>query len=105
MLKSKIVKRSEILDTILHEIAHALVGHKEAHGPVWVAKAKEIGCSGCPTHSMRFHPATLRPRKRKDMPKKTEDIPASEYEDEDLSELRRFMREFPEEFEDDDYDY
>jgi predicted SprT family Zn-dependent metalloprotease len=35
-----------ILDTILHEIAHALVGRGHGHGPVWRAKAREIGCSG-----------------------------------------------------------
>lgn len=35
-----------VLDTILHEIAHALAGHAAGHGPVWVAKAREIGCCG-----------------------------------------------------------
>ena len=30
-------------DTILHEIAHALVGPRHGHGPVWRAKAREIG--------------------------------------------------------------
>lgn len=33
----------EVQDTILHEIAHALVDSKEHHGPVWKAKAREIG--------------------------------------------------------------
>jgi hypothetical protein len=32
-----------LLNVILHEIAHALVGIKENHGPVWKAKALEIG--------------------------------------------------------------
>jgi predicted SprT family Zn-dependent metalloprotease len=36
----------EIRDTILHEIAHALVGSKNNHNKVWKAKALEIGCSG-----------------------------------------------------------
>ena len=33
----------EIRNTILHEIAHALVGVGHGHGPVWKAKAREIG--------------------------------------------------------------
>ena len=37
---------SEVLDTILHEIAHALVGPEHGHDAVWRAKAKQIGCSG-----------------------------------------------------------
>ncbi len=36
----------DIRNTILHEIAHALVGYAAGHGPVWVAKAKSIGCDG-----------------------------------------------------------
>jgi len=36
----------EVLDTILHEIAHALVGPQHGHDRVWRAKAREIGCSG-----------------------------------------------------------
>ncbi|GEM_PF-1617042 len=34
---------SEARDTILHEIAHALVGHAAGHGATWKAKAAEIG--------------------------------------------------------------
>lgn len=30
-------------DVVLHEIAHALVGHGAGHGPVWRAKCAEIG--------------------------------------------------------------
>lgn len=33
-------------DTILHEIAHALVGRGHGHDHVWRAKAIEIGCNG-----------------------------------------------------------
>lgn len=33
----------EILDTILHEIAHALVGPRHGHNRVWKRKAIEIG--------------------------------------------------------------
>jgi hypothetical protein len=32
--------------TILHEIAHALCGFHEGHGPVWKAKCLEIGGDG-----------------------------------------------------------
>lgn len=35
-----------VKDTILHEIAHALVGNKHGHNWVWQRKAKEIGCDG-----------------------------------------------------------
>ena len=38
-----------IRDTILHEIAHALVGRRQGHNHVWRAKAIEIGCSGSRT--------------------------------------------------------
>jgi predicted SprT family Zn-dependent metalloprotease len=34
---------SEIMDTLMHEIAHALVGPGYNHGPVWQAKAIEVG--------------------------------------------------------------
>jgi hypothetical protein len=36
----------EVRDTILHEIAHALVGAQYGHDARWRAKALEIGCSG-----------------------------------------------------------
>lgn len=35
-----------VKDTILHEIAHALVGSEHGHDHVWKAKAIEIGCNG-----------------------------------------------------------
>jgi hypothetical protein len=34
------------MDTILHEIAHALVGARHGHDRVWRATALRIGCSG-----------------------------------------------------------
>jgi predicted SprT family Zn-dependent metalloprotease len=34
---------SQVRDTLLHEIAHALVGRGHGHGQVWKAKAEEIG--------------------------------------------------------------
>lgn len=36
----------EVLNTILHEIAHALVGSHNAHNYIWRQKAIEIGCNG-----------------------------------------------------------
>lgn len=43
---TKIVDELHVLDTILHEIAHALVGCAHGHDEVWQTKAKEIGCNG-----------------------------------------------------------
>ena len=45
--------RADIIDTILHEIAHAIVGKAHNHDAVWTAKALEIGCTGQRTHAMR----------------------------------------------------
>lgn len=48
-LSSHLVKLNDenrVRNTILHEIAHALVGHKHHHNAVWKAKAIEIGCDG-----------------------------------------------------------
>lgn len=42
---------AEVQETLLHEIAHALVGAGAGHGPVWKRKAVEIGCSGARCHS------------------------------------------------------
>lgn len=42
---------SLVRNTILHEIAHALVGHKAAHGPAWRAQALAIGCDGRRTYN------------------------------------------------------
>jgi predicted SprT family Zn-dependent metalloprotease len=48
----------EILDTIRHEIAHALVGFEHAHDSVWLAKAREIGTKGtrCKTSNVSVSP-------------------------------------------------
>jgi len=45
---------ADIRDTVLHEIAHALVGRKHHHDKVWKAKARAIGCSGERTHKLQF---------------------------------------------------
>lgn len=46
------VELAEVADTVLHEIAHALVGKAHNHDAVWRAKALEIGCSGERTHDV-----------------------------------------------------
>lgn len=46
----------EILDTLLHEIAHALVGPEHKHDAVWRARALLIGGSGRRCHNLRFTP-------------------------------------------------
>ena len=43
-----------IRDTILHEIAHALVGPKHGHDAVWRRKAREIGCTATRCHTLTF---------------------------------------------------
>lgn len=42
-----------VLDTLKHEIAHALVGPGNGHNETWKAKAREVGCSpdACNSHS------------------------------------------------------
>jgi predicted SprT family Zn-dependent metalloprotease len=37
------VNREHVLDTILHEVAHALAGHRAGHGPDWKAVALQLG--------------------------------------------------------------
>jgi predicted SprT family Zn-dependent metalloprotease len=50
------VPEAEITDTLLHEIAHALVGKAHNHDEMWRAKAQEIGCSGRRCHALQFVP-------------------------------------------------
>ncbi|GAA3623883.1 hypothetical protein GCM10022223_46110 [Kineosporia mesophila] len=38
--------RAEVTETVLHEIAHALVGPAHGHDEIWQAQARAIGCSG-----------------------------------------------------------
>lgn len=33
----------ELIDTVLHEIAHAFAGHAAGHGPEWKAVARRLG--------------------------------------------------------------
>jgi predicted SprT family Zn-dependent metalloprotease len=50
-----LLPEDEIRDVILHEIAHALAGHKAGHGPVWKAAARKVGAkpSRCAAPSAR----------------------------------------------------
>ena len=43
----------EIINTLLHEIAHALVGPNHGHDSVWRRKAQSIGCSGERCHYVK----------------------------------------------------
>ena len=43
-----------IRDTILHEIAHALVGPKHGHDAVWRQQARAIGCTATRCHTLNF---------------------------------------------------
>lgn len=48
----------EIINTIRHEIAHALVGPGHGHNSIWADKAKEIGCydnSPCSHYGLPEH--------------------------------------------------
>lgn len=42
---------SSSLDTLLHEIAHALAGFSNGHNEVWKQKAIELGCSATRCHN------------------------------------------------------
>ncbi len=43
-----------IKDTILHEIAHALIGPRNGHNYLWKKTAISIGCSGARCHQLNF---------------------------------------------------
>lgn len=45
-INSEKTTKEEIVNTILHEIAHALVGAEHKHNDIWLRKALEIGCDG-----------------------------------------------------------
>lgn len=49
---AKPVNQPEALNTILHEIAHALAGSQAKHGWQWKIIARRIGCTGDRCHSM-----------------------------------------------------
>lgn len=43
---------AQVRETILHEIAHALVGPAVGHSEKWRTKARSIGCSGARLHNI-----------------------------------------------------
>ncbi|WP_375407530.1 SprT-like domain-containing protein [uncultured Amnibacterium sp.] len=43
-------EEDEVRQVLLHEIAHALAGHRAAHGPRWRARAAAIGYTGSRLH-------------------------------------------------------
>ena len=46
----------DVLDTILHEVAHAIVGAGHGHDRVWARKMRELGLS--PDRQVRVAPPT-----------------------------------------------
>jgi hypothetical protein len=42
----------QAMDTFLHEVAHALAGHKAGHGPEWKAMCRKLGA--CPERLARL---------------------------------------------------
>ena len=44
--------RAEIEDTLLHEIAHAIAGHRHHHDDVWKAVAQALGCTAERCHDV-----------------------------------------------------
>ena len=49
---------SVVLDTLVHEVAHALVGPARGHDPVWKAMALKLGCipKACGKNSVNIRP-------------------------------------------------
>lgn len=45
------ISRRQAVDTITHEIAHALAGHQAGHGPEWARVHRDLGGSGDRTYS------------------------------------------------------
>jgi Zn-dependent protease with chaperone function len=54
MLKSNNVNDDDIMEIMLHEVAHAIVGQGHGHDAVWKQTAKNIGCSGKRCHTLKF---------------------------------------------------
>ena len=57
---SKRVADIDVLETILHEIAHGIAGHNAHHGPVWKKIAMDLGCTGNRCHSFSFSTARFK---------------------------------------------
>lgn len=50
------ISMEQINNILLHEIAHAIVGHQHGHDDVWRSKAISIGCDGARCHTLSFTP-------------------------------------------------
>lgn len=48
------VPSMDLINTILHEIAHALAGTKHNHDTTWRSIALRIGCDGQVCHNIKF---------------------------------------------------
>ena len=48
--------KEKIVDTILHEIAHAIVGPNHGHDAAWKAAAQRIGCTAERCHHVQHTP-------------------------------------------------
>lgn len=56
--------RDEVLDTLLHEAAHALAGARAGHGAKWQALARELGANpsrALPREVWKASPSAQRP--------------------------------------------
>ncbi len=51
--------REKVIDTLMHEIAHALAGPKAKHGPIWKAIAARLGAR--PEACDRDHDTVIQP--------------------------------------------
>ena len=52
--------KAEIVDTILHEIAHAIVGPNHGHDEAWKTVARRIGCTAKRCHRVDHTPPRWR---------------------------------------------
>lgn len=55
--------RRELLDTIRHEAAHAVLGKNEGHGPKWKALAKRLGATPKAQYDDRWTAVTAKARR------------------------------------------
>lgn len=51
--------KNEIVNTVLHEIAHAIVGPNHGHDDIWKAKAREIGCDNTGLCGLSLNPIAI----------------------------------------------
>jgi len=54
MIEDEDTTEWDVIDTLIHEAAHALAGPGKGHGPVWINWNKKLGGSGERCHNMTF---------------------------------------------------